>query len=227
MRRRGPEQARSFSHPAGASGSRTARGSAGGQASRGTGQLPEIRPGRPSRARPRIKLDIRYATPDNFLSTPVYSSARAFLQRPAAAALLRAHRELIEQGYGLLIFDAYRPWYVTKMFWDATPPDKHEFVANPSEGSRHNRGCAVDLSLYDLKTGREVEMTGVYDEMSERSYPDYAGGTAAERSHRQLLRRAMEKQGFTVFPSEWWHFDYQDWKQYAIQNVPFEQIAHK
>ncbi len=176
---------------------------------------------------PGIKLDIRYATPDNFLSTPVYSSARAFLQRPAAEALLRAHRELIEQGYGLLIFDAYRPWYVTKMFWDATPPDKHEFVANPAEGSRHNRGCAVDLSLYDLKTGREVEMTGVYDEMSERSYPDYAGGTAAERSHRQLLRRAMEKQGFTVFPSEWWHFDYQDWKQYAIQNVPFEQIAHK
>jgi D-alanyl-D-alanine dipeptidase len=174
---------------------------------------------------PRIKLDIRYATPDNFLSTPVYSSARAFLQRPAAEALLRAHRELTKQGYGLLIFDAYRPWYVTKMFWDATPPDKHEFVANPAEGSRHNRGCAVDLSLYDLKTGREVEMTGVYDEMSERSYPDYAGGTAVERSHRQLLRRAMEKQGFTVFPSEWWHFDYQDWKQYAIQNVPFEQIA--
>jgi D-alanyl-D-alanine dipeptidase len=88
---------------------------------------------------PRIKLDIRYATSDNFLSTPVYSSARAFLQRPAAEALLRAHRELLKQGYGLLIFDAYRPWYVTKMFWDATPPDKHEFVANPAEGSRHNR----------------------------------------------------------------------------------------
>jgi len=176
---------------------------------------------------PRIKLDIRYATPDNFLSTPVYSSARAFLQRPAAEALLRAQRELVKQGYGLLIFDAYRPWYVTKMFWDATPPDKHEFVANPAEGSRHNRGCAVDLSLYDLKTGREVEMTGVYDEMSERSYPDYAGGTAVGRLHTQLLRREMEKQGFTVFASEWWHFDYQDWKEYAIQNVSFEQIAPK
>jgi len=176
---------------------------------------------------PRIKLDIRYATSDNFLSTPVYSSARAFLQRPAAEALLRAHRELLQQGYGLLIFDAYRPWYVTRIFWDATPPDKHEFVADPAEGSRHNRGCAVDLSLYDLKTGREVEMTGVYDEMSQRSYPNYAGGTAEQRSHRQLLRREMEKQGFTVYPSEWWHFDYQDWKEYAIQNVPFEQLAHK
>jgi D-alanyl-D-alanine dipeptidase len=176
---------------------------------------------------PHIKLDIRYATSRNFLSTPVYSSARAFLQRPAAEALLRAQRELLKQGYGLLIFDAYRPWYVTRIFWDATPPDKHEFVADPAEGSRHNRGCAVDLSLYDLKTGREVEMTGVYDEMSKRSYPDYTGGTAEQTSHRQLLRSEMEKQGFTVYPTEWWHFDYHDWKEYAIQNIPFEKIAHQ
>jgi len=167
----------------------------------------------------RIKLDIRYATPDNFLSTPVYASARAFLQRPAAEALLRAHRELLKQGYGLMIFDAYRPWYVTKIFWDATPPDKHDFVADPAQGSRHNRGCAVDLTLYDLKTGREIEMTGGYDEMSERSYPGYTGGTPEQRARRDLLRREMEKQGFTVYPSEWWHFDYRDWKEYAIQNV--------
>jgi zinc D-Ala-D-Ala dipeptidase len=174
---------------------------------------------------PRIKLDIRYATADNFLSTPVYSSARAFLQRPAAEALLRAHRELIKQGYGILVFDAYRPWYVTKIFWDATPPDKHEFVANPAEGSRHNRGCAADISIYDLKTGREIEMPGVYDEMSERSYPRYTGGTAGQRERRDLLRREMEKQGFSVNPSEWWHFDYRDWKEYGIQNVPFEQLG--
>jgi zinc D-Ala-D-Ala dipeptidase len=173
---------------------------------------------------PKIKLDIRYATTDNFLSTPVYSSARAFLQRPAAEALLRAHRELAKEGYGLMIFDAYRPWYVTKIFWEATPPDKHEFVADPAQGSRHNRGCAVDLTLYELKTGRDVEMTGVYDEMSERSYPNYTGGTAEQRAHRDLLRRAMERQGFTVFESEWWHFDYRDWRHYRIGNVPFEQI---
>ena len=173
----------------------------------------------------RIRLDVRYATTRNFLSTPVYSSGQAFLQRPAAEALLRAHRELLPQGYGLLIFDGYRPWYITKIFWDATPPDKHEFVANPAEGSRHNRGCAVDLSMYDLKTGREVEMTGGYDEMSPRSYPTYTGGTAEQRARRDLLRREMEKQGFTVFESEWWHFDYRDWRQYAIQNIPFEEIG--
>jgi D-alanyl-D-alanine dipeptidase len=173
---------------------------------------------------PAIRFEIRYATTDNFLSTPVYTSARSFLQRPAAVALLRAHRDLMKQGYGLLIFDAYRPWSVTKIFWDATPPDKHEFVADPAQGSRHNRGCAVDLTLYDLKTGKEVEMTGVYDEMSERSYPHYTGGTPQQRARRDLLRSAMEKQGFQVFQSEWWHFDYRDWRHYAIQNVPFEQI---
>ena len=173
---------------------------------------------------PGIKLDIRYATSDDFLSTPVYTSARAFLQRPAAEALLRAHRELVKQGFGLLIFDAYRPWYVTKIFWDATPVDKHQFVADPAQGSRHNRGCAVDLTLYDLRTGREIPMTGVYDEMSERSYPNYAGGTREQREHRQALRAAMEAQGFTVYDTEWWHFDYRDWRRYAIQNIPFEEI---
>jgi zinc D-Ala-D-Ala dipeptidase len=175
----------------------------------------------------RIKLDIRYATDRNFLSTPIYTSARAFLQRPAAEALRRAHRELVKQGYGVLIFDGYRPWYVTKIFWDATPPDKHEFVADPAVGSRHNRGCAVDLSLYDLKTGQEVEMTGGYDEMSERSYPTYTGGTPEQRARRDLLRSEMEKQGFAVFTSEWWHFDFRDWRDYALQNVPFERIEVK
>ena len=174
---------------------------------------------------PTIKLDIRYATSNNFLGTPVYSQARAFLQRPAAEALLRAHRELKAQGYGLIIHDGYRPWYVTKIFWDATPADKKIFVADPAEGSRHNRGCAVDLSLYDLKTGEEVKMPSGYDEMSNRSFADYVGGTADERARRALLRQAMEKQGFTVYPQEWWHFDYKDWREYPILDVPFENIT--
>jgi len=173
-----------------------------------------------------IKLDVRYATTNNFLGTPVYTQARAFLQRPAAEALLRAHRELKASGYGLIIHDGYRPWYVTKMFWDATPDDKKIFVANPAEGSKHNRGCAVDLSLYDLKTGIEVKMPSGYDEMTDRAYADYAGGTADERARRALLRQAMETQGFKVNPTEWWHFDYKDWKEYAILNVKFEDLGH-
>ncbi|WP_231737908.1 M15 family metallopeptidase [Terracidiphilus gabretensis] len=174
---------------------------------------------------PTIKLDIRYATTNNFLGTPVYTQARAFLQRPAAEALVRAHRELKSRGYGLIIHDGYRPWYVTKIFWDATPDDKKIFVADPAKGSVHNRGCAVDLSLYDLATGKEVKMPSGYDEMTERAYADYAGGTEGERALRELLRQAMEAQGFAVIPKEWWHFDYKDWKQYPILNVRFEDLG--
>jgi D-alanyl-D-alanine dipeptidase len=174
---------------------------------------------------PTIRLDIRYATTNNFLSTPMYSQARAFMQRPAVEALVQAHRALKRQGYGLLIHDAYRPWYVTKMFWEATPDDKKIFVADPKEGSKHNRGCAIDLTLYDLKTGKAVEMPSGYDEMSPRSYADYAGGTAGQRERRSILRRAMEKEGFTVYPQEWWHFDYKDWKKYPVMNVRFEEIG--
>jgi len=174
---------------------------------------------------PTIRLDIRYATTRNFLGTPLYSQARAFMQRPAAEALVRVQRSLAAEGYGLLVHDAYRPWYVTKIFWDAMPPDLHKYVADPAEGSRHNRGCAVDLTLYDLKSGREVEMPSLYDEATERAYPSYTGGTAGERRMRDLLRRHMEAQGFAVYEFEWWHFDYRDWKSYRIGNVRFEDLG--
>jgi zinc D-Ala-D-Ala dipeptidase len=173
---------------------------------------------------PAIHLDIRYATTNDFLGTAVYTQARAFLQKPAAEALVRALHKLQPLGYGLLIHDAYRPWYVTKIFWDATPPEGKIFVADPSQGSRHNRGCAVDLTLYDLATGKPIEMPGTYDEMSPRSFPDYPGGTSLERWHRDLLRRAMESEGFTVYEHEWWHFDYKDWHEYPILNIKFEDL---
>jgi D-alanyl-D-alanine dipeptidase len=173
---------------------------------------------------PTIRLDIRYAGTNNFMSSVFYQEPRAFLQRPAAEALVRAHRALKERGYGLLIHDAYRPWYVTKMFWDATPADKKIFVADPANGSRHNRGCAADLTLYDLATGEPVDMVGVYDEMSPRSYPEYPGGTSLQRWYRELLREAMEAQGFSVYQWEWWHFDYPGWGEYPILNLTFEQL---
>lgn len=176
---------------------------------------------------PTIKLDIRYATTHDFVRTPVYTQAKAYMERPAAMALARVSRKLRPLGYGLLIHDAYRPWYVTKIFWDATPLDKKIFVADPSEGSRHNRGCAVDLTLYDLRTGKQVPMTGHYDEMTERSYPFFPGGTSLERWDRNLLRHAMESEGFTVYEFEWWHFDYQGWQHYPILNLTFEQLSNR
>ena len=177
-----------------------------------------------TRLDPTIKLEIRYATTNNFLGTRFYDQARAFLQRPAAKAVVRANAALHRLGYGILVHDAYRPWYVTKMFWDATPPAKRWLVADPAHGSRHNRGAAVDLTLYDLKTGRPVPMPSTYDESTDRAFADYPGGTSRQRWYRALLRRVMEAQGFTVNPQEWWHFDYKDWKSYAIGNVPFERI---
>ena len=171
-----------------------------------------------------LKLDIHYASTNNFLGTPLYTEARAFLQRPAAEAVARANRKLHERGYGLLIFDAYRPWYVTKIFWDATPPAQHGYVADPAQGSRHNRGCAVDLTIYDLKTGQPVSMPSSYDEFSDSAHADYPGGTADQRAHRELLRKTMEAEGFAVNPNEWWHFDYKDWRHYPIMNVAFGEI---
>lgn len=173
---------------------------------------------------PTIRLDVRYATTNNLFGTVFYSEPRAFMQRPAAESLVRVNRKLKQMGYGLLVHDAYRPWYVTKVFWDATPADKKLFVADPSKGSRHNRGCAVDITLYDLKTKKPVEMVSTYDETTDRAYPNYPGGTSLQRWHRDLLRAAMEAEGFTVYEAEWWHFDYNDWQKYPIQNIRFDQI---
>jgi len=172
-----------------------------------------------------IKLDIRYATAHNFVGRPVYAEARAFLQRPAAEALVRVHKKLTEQGLGLMIFDGYRPWAVTKLFWEVVPEDKRKFVADPAKGSKHNRGCAVDLSIYDLKTGKLVAMPSDFDEFTERASPAYKGGTEKERANRDLLRSLMEAEGFTVNPNEWWHFDYKDWEKYAIYDIAFSEIG--
>lgn len=174
---------------------------------------------------PTIHLDIRYATTNNFLGSVFYASAHAFLQRPAAEALARAARALRPTGYGLLIHDAYRPWYVTKVFWDATPAESRWLVANPEQGSKHNRGAAVDITLYELATGKPVEMPSTYDEATPRATADFPGGTSRQRWHRALLRRALEAEGFMANPSEWWHFDYRDWQRYPILNRTFEELA--
>ncbi len=171
-----------------------------------------------------IHLDIRYATAKNFMGRQMYPTARAFLQRPAGEALVRAHKSLRRAGYGLLVFDGYRPWRVTKQFWDETPPALRKFVASPVKGSKHNRGCAVDLSLYDLKSGREVEMPTPFDEFSPRAAGSYQGGTPQQRRMRSLLRTAMLAEGFTAEPSEWWHFDYRDWRRYPVLDVPFDSL---
>lgn len=195
------------------------------------GARPPAEPGRPGTVDlvdltavvPGVRLDVRYATANNFLGAPLYTSARALMQRPAAEALARVQAALAPHGFGLLVHDAYRPWRVTKLFWEATSGSERDFVADPSKGSKHNRGCAVDLTLCDLATGRPIAMPGGYDEFSDRSYPGYPGGTGRQRWHRDLLRRAMEAEGFAVNQAEWWHFDFRSWADYPILDVPFDK----
>ncbi len=174
---------------------------------------------------PTIRLDIRYASTNNFMDAAFYREPRAFLHRPAAEAVVRAHRGLAADGLGLLVHDGYRPWYVTKMFWEATPEEQKLFVADPAGGSRHNRGAAVDLTLYDLATGAPVAMVSGYDEFSPRAFPDYPGGTGRSRWLRERLREAMEDEGFQVYEWEWWHFDHGSWREYPVLNLTFDQVG--
>jgi len=174
-----------------------------------------------------IKLDIRYATGDNFVGRPVYPEARAFLQKPAAKAVANVHKKLRKHGLGLVIFDGYRPWTITKLFWEVVPEDKRKFVADPAKGSKHNRGCAVDLSIFDLKTGKLLDMPSGYDEFTERASPNYAGGTPHQTANREMLRKLMEDEGFTVNPNEWWHFDYKNWQDYAIYDISFAEAGQQ
>lgn len=173
---------------------------------------------------PGLHLDIRYATDRNFLGRPLYAQARAFLREKVAAALVRAHRSLAAEGLGLLVFDAYRPWSVTKRMWDLTPAAKRGFVARPERGSNHNRGCAVDVSLYILASRLEVEMPSGYDEMTARAASSYAGGTAEQRAHRDRLRTTLAAEGFNVERHEWWHFNHRTCRDYPILDVPFAEL---
>jgi zinc D-Ala-D-Ala dipeptidase len=171
-----------------------------------------------------IKLDIRYATTNNFVGKTIYKEARAFLQRPAAEALVRIHQKLKKDNLGIVIFDGYRPLSATKIFWEVTPAAKKKFVADPKKGSRHNRGCAVDLSLFDLKTGVNLEMPTDFDDFTERAAIDYAGATERQKKNREILRQAMESDGFKVYPAEWWHYDFQDCPETRILDIPFADI---
>lgn len=171
-----------------------------------------------------IKLDIRYATKNNFVGREIYKEARAFLQRPAADAVVRIHQGLKQQNLGLVIFDGYRPLSATKLFWEVTPASKKKFVANPKSGSRHNRGCAVDLGLFDLQTKENLEMPSRYDDFTERAAIDYAGGTEQQRANRAILRKAMEADGFKVYQAEWWHYDFQICPENRILDKPFSDI---
>lgn len=172
-----------------------------------------------------IKLDLRYATSDNFTGRKLYDEPRAFLATAAAQALMRAHEAARRDGYGFTIFDAYRPWSVTRTLWNVTPRAKRNYVANPRRGSKHNRGCAIDLTLHNLSDGSPVEMPTDFDEFSARAHRDYMGASATAIANRTRLQHYLEAEGFRGMSNEWWHFDYKGWENFPIMDVPFDQIV--
>lgn len=174
---------------------------------------------------PRLWIDVRYATKNNFLGFPVYPQARVFLQSEAALALKHANDELRSEGLGLLIFDGYRPFHITQLMWDRTPESKRAYVADPKKGSRHNRGAAVDLTIVDLRTGRPLEMPSFYDDFTEKAHHDYSGCTLRAKENRAKLKELMEKYGFQALHNEWWHYDFKGWEKYPLSDKSFEELS--
>jgi D-alanyl-D-alanine dipeptidase len=175
-----------------------------------------------SKVIPGIQLDIKYATTDNFMHRAMYNQPRAFARAPVAEALKQVQAELKTKGLGLKIYDAYRPYAVTVDFFKMTPDTN--FVANPKYGSKHNRGCAIDLSVIDLKTGKELNMPTPFDSFSRKAAAAYTDLPANQLQNRALLKAVMEAHGFTELKTEWWHFDFNGWQQYELLDVPFAKL---
>ncbi|MEO6148974.1 MAG: M15 family metallopeptidase [Mucilaginibacter sp.] len=171
---------------------------------------------------PGIALNIRYATKNNFTGQAVYRQAKAFARLPVVKALQQVQLALKARGLALKIYDAYRPYSVTVKFYEIAKDTT--FVADPAKGSRHNRGCAIDLTLIDIKTGRELDMPTGYDSFEKAAAADYPDLSPQKLKNREILRAVMEANGFKIYPSEWWHYDFNGWEQYELMDIPFEYL---
>lgn len=171
---------------------------------------------------PTVVLDIRYATTNNFMQEVMYKQARAFGRKPVVEQLKKIQAELKKKGYGLKIFDGYRPYAVTISFYQKAS-DK-DFVANPKNGSKHNRGCAMDLTIIDLKTGKDVPMPTPYDSFEKAAAANYTDLAPEIIKNRDFLISTMEAHGFKVLHNEWWHFDFIGWQNFDLMDIPFEKL---
>lgn len=171
---------------------------------------------------PGIVLDIRYATTNNFTKEKIYNLAKAYARKPVAQSLKKIQAELNKKGLGIKIFDGYRPYAATVKFYEVYPDTN--FVASPYRGSRHNRGCALDLTLIDLKTKKELTMPTPYDTFVKEARPTYPITDEEVKKNRTQLITVMEKHGFKVNASEWWHFDFIGYKNFEVLDISFEEL---
>lgn len=171
---------------------------------------------------PGIILDIRYATDNNFTGEVIYEEAKAYVRLPVAKVIKQIQEQLNDMGLGLKVFDAYRPYAATLRFYEVYPDTM--FVAAPWKGSRHNRGCAVDVGLVDLKTGNELPMPTAFDDFTEKAHAGYSDLADTLISNRTILINIMEKNGFSVYPYEWWHYDFTGWENYELMDIALNEI---
>lgn len=169
-----------------------------------------------------IRLDIKYATDDNFTKKCVYTQAKCYLRQEVAQKLNGVQQELEQQGLGLKVFDGYRPRSVQYKFWELVPIPG--YVADPNKGSKHNRGSAVDLTIIRLSDNQELEMPSEFDEFSEKAHREYEAMKPEAAKNCKLLEDLMVKHGFIPLPTEWWHFDDADWEKYELLDISFEDV---
>lgn len=172
---------------------------------------------------PNVVLDIRYATNNNFLKKVFYQDAKAFARLPVVYALQQVQAELNTQGLGIKIYDGYRPYAITVQFYESFPDST--YVASPWTGSKHNRGCALDMTIVNVKTGKEIKMPTPYDTAKETSWADAPVKNKKTLRNRELLKSVMTKHGFTVEPSEWWHYNFVGWQAYELMDISFDTLA--
>ena len=170
-----------------------------------------------------LVVELRYATSNNFTGAPLpgYQGSHAYLRDEVAVALSLVNTDLHRDGFGLKIFDAYRPYGITEKMW---APKNVGFVADPAKGSKHNRGAAVDLTVIDLNGGQELEMPSAYDEFTDRAHRDYMASSTLALANRAKLEDVMKRHGFEPLPTEWWHFDFGGWQRFDLMDVPLQSL---
>ena len=190
-------------------------------------KLQQGQPGRLVRIRsviPNVKFDLRYTDSNNIFGVPLFEATEAFAEAETVSALKKVADKLSARGFGLLVWEGYRPWYVSKLASDLLPKDKKDMLPPPDKGEDRNTGRTVDVSLYDLVTGEAVNMISDFDEVSVRQYPGFTGGTERQRNLRDMLAAVMKECGFTQGKEEWWHFTFGDTNGWQHLNIPYGQI---
>lgn len=173
---------------------------------------------------PNMVLDIRYATTNNFTNEKIYTLAKAYARKPVAEALKKAQTDFKKLGYGIKIFDAYRPYAATVKFYEVYKDTT--YVASPYRGSRHNRGCAIDMTIFDLRTGEDLPMPTEYDSFRKEAWPSTPVSDPVIRKNRETIISVMTKHGFKVNGSEWWHFDFIGWQKFEVMDISFEELEN-